>query len=187
MKYAPPQIRTQRLVGQRPELSDIVCFRVLDTNPAVQKTLFGRTYALDESQERLRKFIAHWSEHGFGEWLFRTDSGEFVGTCGLFRDVVEGNDVVALGYVLDERFWGQGYATEMARSALAVGFGELGLREVYAVIDPANAASRRVLEKTGFTYLRDFLYRDDWPSALFRATCPREWGEAGASQEVHRG
>lgn len=167
-RRAPAELRTARLIGSKPVASDIVCFRKLDTNAAVQRTLFGRTYTLGESQARLQKFIAHWEHHAFGEWIFRREDGSFVGTCGLFWDTIEGQNVVALGYVLDERHWGRGYATEMAGAAIAIAFTELGLREVYAVIDPENAASRRVLEKTGFTYLQDFMYRDAWASALFR-------------------
>jgi len=168
-RFAPAELRTHRLLGRKPEPSDIVCFRVLDSNPEIQKTLFGQTRTLAESQERLRRFIAHWDAHGFGEWIFRLDGGDFVGAAGLFRDEIEGNDVVALGYVLDERFWGRGYATEMAGASLEVAFGDLDLREVYAVIEPSNSASRRVLEKNGFTYQREFIYRESWPSALFRA------------------
>ena len=169
-RVAPAELRTKRLVGCKPVPSDIACFRVLDANPEIQKTLFGRTHTLEESRERLRKFIAHWDAHGFGEWMFRLEGGDFVGTAGLFRDAIDGNDVVALGYVLDERFWGRGYATEMARASLDVAFGDLALDEVYAVIEPSNDASRRVLEKNGFTYQRDFVYRENWPSALFRVT-----------------
>jgi RimJ/RimL family protein N-acetyltransferase len=168
--HAPEELRTARLIGLKPTLSDITCFRILDANPAVQATLFGRPRTLKESQERLRTWIAHWDNHGFGEWIFRLETGTFVGTCGLFRDTIDGTEVVALGYVLDERFWGRGYATEVARAALSVAFKEMHLSDVYAVIDPANGASRRVLEKTGFEYVRDFIYRENWPSALFRAT-----------------
>jgi RimJ/RimL family protein N-acetyltransferase len=46
---------------------------------------------------------------------------------------------------------GRGYASEAARAALAIGFGELGLDRVVAVTHPENAASRRVMEKLGMT------------------------------------
>ena len=180
---APGEFETERLRASRPTPYDFPHFRTLDKNPEVQKTLFGRVYSVEETEARLRKFIAHWDDFGFGEWTFRLRSGEFVGTCGLFNDTIEDKAVVALGYVLDQRFWGQGYATEMAGAAVRVGFADLGLTDIYAVIDPLNAPSRRVLEKTGFIFLRDFIYKEDWPSALFRA----EVGRSPAPQEVARG
>ena len=167
---APVSIVTERLFGTSPTLDDLPHFRTLDTNPLVQRTLFGRTYSPEESQERLAKFMRHWSDYRFGEWMFRLADGAFVGTGGLFYDVIDDQDVVALGYVLDEPYWGFGYATEMARAAMQVAFQEMQVANVYGVIDPENVPSRRVLEKSGFAFVKDFLYRSQWPSALFRAS-----------------
>jgi RimJ/RimL family protein N-acetyltransferase len=54
-----------------------------------------------------------------------------------------------IGWVLSPTHSGRGYATEAARALLDAAFGELGLDEVVAVADPANAASIRVLDKLG--------------------------------------
>ena len=166
---APGSIVTERLFGTQPTLEDLSHFRTLDSNLAVQRTLFGKTYTLEESRERLAKFMRHWSEHRFGEWVFRLVDGSFVGTAGLFYDVIDGEDVVALGYVIDEPYWGRGFATEMATASMRVAFNDLQVADVYGVIDPVNVPSRRVLEKSGFTYVKDFLYHDTWESSLFRA------------------
>lgn len=167
---ASVEVATERLRGTKPTRDDFPHFRGLDTNPSVQRFLFARICTIEESHERLEKFIRHWRDHRFGEWSFRLQSGEFVGTCGLFYDVIDDTEVVALGYVLDEPYWGHGYASEMARAAMRVAFDELQVAEVYGVIDPVNVPSRRVLEKNGFSFVKDFVYRVEWPSALFRAT-----------------
>lgn len=167
---APVSIATERLFGTLPTVDDLPNFRRLDTNAAVQRTLFGRTYSSEESQARLAKFMRHWSDYRFGEWMFRLADGAFVGTAGLFYDVIDDQEVVALGYVLDEPYWGCGYATEMARSAMQVASEQMQVTDVYGVIDPENTPSRRVLEKSGFVFVKDFLYRGEWPSALFRAS-----------------
>lgn len=166
---ASSSIATQRLFGTQPASGDLPHFRTLDSNLAVQRTLFGRTYTLEESQARLAKFMRHWSEHRFGEWMFRLPDGAFVGTAGLFYDVIDDEQVVALGYVIDEPYWGRGFATEMAHASMRVAFDELQVAEVYGVIDPVNEPSQRVLEKSGFRYVKDFLYHGEWPSSLFRA------------------
>ncbi|MGH7715201.1 MAG: GNAT family N-acetyltransferase [Vulcanimicrobiaceae bacterium] len=167
---APVEIVTERLCGVKPTMADFPQFRTLDTSPSVQRFLFGRVCTVEESQERLEKFIRHWDDHRFGEWVFRLRTGEFVGTCGLFYDLIDDAEVVALGYVLDEPYWGHGYATEMARASMRVAFDDMEVAEVYGVIDPVNAPSRRVLEKNGFSFVKDFVYPVGWPSALFRAT-----------------
>ncbi|KAL6894236.1 hypothetical protein ACP4OV_008334 [Aristida adscensionis] len=56
-----------------------------------------------------------------------------------------------LGYVLARAHWGRGVATAAVRRAVAAAFGEVeGLRRVEALVDVANPASQRVLEKAGF-------------------------------------
>jgi ribosomal-protein-alanine N-acetyltransferase len=167
---APAELSTKRLVGTKPTLEDLPHFRTLDTNPSVQRTLFGRIYTEDESRERLDKFIRHWADYRFGEWNFWLRSGEFVGTGGLFYDVIDDAEIIALGYVLDEPYWGRGYATEIAQAAMRVAFDDMHVDAVCGVIDPENVPSRRVLEKSGFAFVKDFVYRVEWPSALFRAT-----------------
>ncbi|GGN35151.1 RimJ/RimL family protein N-acetyltransferase [Actinoplanes campanulatus] len=65
------------------------------------------------------------------------------------------------GYVLARSAWGQGYATEAAAAVLAYAFEQAELHRVAATCDPANIASRRVLEKIGMEYeghLRDYLH-----------------------------
>ncbi|KAM3278781.1 hypothetical protein ACQJBY_046210 [Aegilops geniculata] len=56
-----------------------------------------------------------------------------------------------LGYVLARAHWGKGVATAAVRRAVAAVFGEVeGLQRVEALVDVANVASQRVLEKAGF-------------------------------------
>lgn len=57
-----------------------------------------------------------------------------------------------LGYVLNSACWGRGYATVVAGFLLELGFGALELQRIEATCAPENAASRRVLEKSGFSY-----------------------------------
>lgn len=54
-----------------------------------------------------------------------------------------------LGYTLRADCWGRGYASEIARLLVTLGFERLGLERLAATCDPANVASVRVLEKAG--------------------------------------
>ncbi|WP_313814440.1 GNAT family N-acetyltransferase [Glutamicibacter sp.] len=55
-----------------------------------------------------------------------------------------------LGYGLNSRFWGHGYATIIAGMLVELGFKRLGIHRLTATCAPLNLASRRVLEKNGF-------------------------------------
>ena len=54
-----------------------------------------------------------------------------------------------VGYLLDRRHWGHGYATEAARAIVEWAFSKPSIRRVWATCDTENVASARVLEKAG--------------------------------------
>jgi RimJ/RimL family protein N-acetyltransferase len=149
----------------RPEDADDFCRMYAD--PRVTATLGGvRTHA--EARKLLQKNLDHWERHGFGLWVFRDPAnGRFVGRAGLRHDTVDGKEEVELAYALMAEFWGNGLATEMARTCLKVGFENLGLGEVVCFTLTTNAASRRVMEKVSFTYERDIVYAG-LPHVLYR-------------------
>lgn len=65
----------------------------------------------------------------------------------------DGDDAADLGYMLARAAWGKGYASEAAAALLDAGFARLGLRRVVAVCAVENAASIRVLVKTGMRHV----------------------------------
>ena len=54
-----------------------------------------------------------------------------------------------LGWSLRRSFWGRGYATEGARTALQFAFTKLEHPHVISLIHPENAASIRVAQRLG--------------------------------------
>ena len=87
----------------------------------------------------------------FGQRLVvERDTALVVGGIGLFGPPEDGR--VELGYGIVESRRGRGYATEAARAMVAHALGLPGVTEVGAGVDPANAASVRVLEKAGLTF-----------------------------------
>lgn len=68
-------------------------------------------------------------------------------------------DVVDLGYRFAQKYWRKGIATEACTAALKFGFQELELETIHAYILPANIGSQKVLEKLGFSFVREF-YED---------------------------
>lgn len=85
----------------------------------------------------------------------------------------------SIGYCLNGQFWGQGYATEAAKALLDLGFNQLGLHRIYALCDPENEASARVLERIGMRregYLRENLWiKGKWCDTILYAILEHEW------------
>jgi RimJ/RimL family protein N-acetyltransferase len=52
-----------------------------------------------------------------------------------------------LGYVFNERFHNNGYATESAKAIIHYAFNELGARRIVAMCNPLNTSSWKLLER----------------------------------------
>ena len=156
-------IVTARLHGAPLDESDLAGLCALHRDERVLAAFDAEPMTEDETRVFLERKLAHWREHGFGIWMFSDADGAFVGRCGIhhWRDEVE------LGYIVRSELWNRGYATEMAAGVAAHAFTDVGLPELVAFTRVENAASRRVLEKVGFGYERDFV-DDGVFSALYR-------------------
>jgi RimJ/RimL family protein N-acetyltransferase len=84
-----------------------------------------------------------------------------------------------IGWAVHYGYWGNGYASEAARTMLAFAFGELNAHRVVAFCNANNAASVRVMEKIGMR--RDGLLRETrwwngaWADEYVYAMLERDW------------
>ena len=90
--------------------------------------------------------------HGFA--LVERETGAVVGSCG-FKGAPDAEGVVEIAYGLAPAYRGRGYAREAARALTKYALGAGGAACVRGHTKSDNAASARVLESCGFTYLRD--------------------------------
>lgn len=164
------QVQTDRMILERLRLEHAAEQLRLLLDPRVSTTLWPRRQLPTEAEvlDGLRSKVDHWDRHGFGIWTARDrETGEMVGRGGLQYTYTAGlNDVEAGWAVVPER-WGQGLATELAHACVEVGFEQLDLLEIVAFTLPDNMASRRVMEKAGFTYARDIVHAG-LPHVLYR-------------------
>jgi RimJ/RimL family protein N-acetyltransferase len=77
--------------------------------------------------------------------------------------------ISALGYVLNSKAWGQGYATEAANALAKFAFEELGMDKILATCDAMNTASERVMQKIGMRK-ESKLAKDKFIKGMYRDT-----------------
>jgi RimJ/RimL family protein N-acetyltransferase len=102
-----------------------------------------------ERQVRTRPKALRPGVIGRFEWLLREPDGEAIGWISL-RVNDRTPRVGEVGYSLVAGARGKGYATEALRAVIDEAFLAAELDEVQACIVPDNAASRKVLDRTGF-------------------------------------
>ena len=108
-----------------------------------------------ESDAIIDLWRAELETSGYGKYAVELkETGECMGYCGLvFADAAPAlpPDAVEIGWRFSARYWGNGYATEAARSLLAYGFADCGLEEIISFTLPVNLRSRAVMERLGMT------------------------------------
>jgi ribosomal-protein-alanine N-acetyltransferase len=153
-------LETERLVGRRVRPDDFDLMRRILQDPLVAATLGGV-----RSDEEVRDFLARnlkqWDQHGYGRWMWHSKKdGGFVGRGGLLNIELEGREQIEVGYAIVPEFWNQGLATEIARESIRIALEELDMPILVCFTMPTNLASRRVMEKAGFIYERDFVWQN---------------------------
>jgi len=153
MPDTAPSLVTKRLLLRPWREEDLPAFAALNADPEVMEFMPKR---LDrsESDALARRMGDEVLRQGYGQWAVEVPGvAGFVGFVGLSPPSFEAHftPCMEVGWRLARRHWGQGYATEAARAALAFGFGTLGLDEIVSFTVPANLRSRRVMERLGMT------------------------------------
>lgn len=153
-------LETDRLVLRRFTTADAELLTDLDSDPDVMRFITGGAPTSREEIENefLPAFLGYYRRYqGYGFWAaIEKSTGDFLGWFHFRPPPGAAEDHAELGYRLRRSAWGQGYATEGSRALIRRGFSEFGVQVVTAGADPANAASRRVMEKAGLTLVRTF-------------------------------
>jgi RimJ/RimL family protein N-acetyltransferase len=125
-----------------------------------------------QALEIVERQAAQFAEVGYCLWWWRErTSGELVGYVGLDRTDVEGEPVVEVGWSIAPERWGEGLATEAGGASLDWGFDVAGVDRVVSYTLRDNLASRRVMDKLGLAYARDFRRRG-FDQVLYELTRP---------------
>ena len=139
---------TERLAFRTWCDDDLALARAVFGDPRVTR-LVGGPFDEARVRARLASEIACQRDHGFQYWPIFLHDATHVGCCGLKPRAPA---VHELGFYLRPEHDGRGYATEAARSVIAYARDVLAASALFAGHHPANAGSRRVLEKLGFRF-----------------------------------
>src|SRR5690242_7535970 len=121
------EFATARLLLRQWRESDRGPFAAMNADPAVME-FFPSLQNRASSDASIDVWQQELATRGWSNWAVElSESGRFIGCVGLVvpRRVLPFTPCVEVGWRLARAFWGQGLATEAARGALRVGFGQL--------------------------------------------------------------
>lgn len=114
--------------------------------------MFLPNESVDEAIEFLENVEKEWESEApkFYEFAILLDEVH-IGSVGIYLN--ESRSTGEFGWILNKKYWGQGYITEAAAAVLEFGIKELGLRHFIAHCDSENVGSYKVMEKLGMSFV----------------------------------
>lgn len=156
-------IETDRLILRRFEYSDDdAMLRYWIADEKIQFMYSEPVYTTkEEVNTLLKKYIGSYENNDYYRWaIILKSSGECIGQIAYFL-VDSKNHFAEIEYCIGSDFQCQGFATEATKAVIGYGFNRINLHKVQICTKTVNKASKRVIEKCGFTYegtLRDYFY-----------------------------
>ena len=146
-------MRTDRLILRRWTPHDLEPFAAINADPAVMK-YFRAPLDRAQSDALVDRIEAGFEAHGFGLWAVeQIREAGLIGFVGLSVPNFEApfTPAVEVGWRLASSAWGNGFATEAARRAIAAGFDDFGLDQVVSFTAAINTPSIAVMRRLGMT------------------------------------
>lgn len=109
--------------------------------------------ALPESEARadFENILANNALHPtFGHFKIQNEQGHYLGLGKLALETANSRQA-ELGYMLLPQYWGQGIAGKIAAELVAQAH-QQDIDSLFAIIDPANLPSRKILLNNGFSH-----------------------------------
>ncbi|UKJ07021.1 GNAT family N-acetyltransferase [Solitalea lacus] len=159
-------IETERLILRELEYTDENDLFEMDSDPEVHLYIENNPVkSIDEIKKVIEMLKKQYVENGIARWaVVDKVTNECVGWSGLkyFREPLNNHiNFYELGYRFKKKHWGKGFATESSIAILDYGFKNLNVDSIFAITDPKNANSKKVLTKLGFDFQETFDYEGD--------------------------
>lgn len=160
-------IETERLILRTVTVDDAEAVYKWASDPDVNKYMI---YPLHKNIDVTKEWLASRDIDGEDEFdlgFVLKETGELIGQGGIFYK--EEADAWVIGYNLRKEYWGQGLVPEAMNAIIDYVNKEKGINRIIGDFAVENNKSRRVMEKLGMTYWKDYQYTKLDGSATFDA------------------
>lgn len=150
MILSVPTLETPRLILRGWRAEDFAPYAAMLADPETARfiTRRGEPCSAAQSWAEIAFFIGHWQLRGCGMFVVEArGTGAFLGRVGALCP--EGWPGFEIGWALAPAARGQGYALEAARAATGWSFATFPIERIVSLIDPRNAASRKLAGRLG--------------------------------------
>lgn len=151
MEIASPRFKIRPFVElDRPRMLELL------TSDTFMQFSHKGVLTMDEANLRFDRLVSNTKGMTGKHALVCNSENVILGYCGIERFDLNGVQEYELGYRVADQWRGKGIATEACKTLLS----EIAsnIKDVYALVEPENQASIKVLEKAGFTAVGQHQY-----------------------------
>lgn len=147
-------LSTDRLILRKVRKQDIKAMYVnWASDKEVTKYLNWKAH---ESISTTKAVVSMWLKQYDNDFFFQwgiehKENGRLIGTISLFDYK---NNSLEIGYCLEKSYWNQGIMSEACMRVIRFAFEDVNVKYLRAKHIDQNIASKKVLEKCGFKYVR---------------------------------
>ena len=156
---------TERLVVRRFRESDAQALYENHLDDEVRKWFPNECYADREEALDAIGFFGDCVDNGHLPYVLGVElkeTGELIGDTGISE--VEGRpEETEIGYCIGQKYRGRGYASELLDAVSGFAASRFGFRTIWGRVVHGNGASAKVLEKNGYTFVREEFGAEDDP------------------------
>lgn len=156
-----PTIEAQRVTLRHLEESDTDSLFEIFSDPEALRYWSSPPFKERvEAEKLLAEIHDNFRQKELFQWgIARRSDDQIIGTSTLFR-FDDQSRRAEIGYILNRRFWGNGFIGEALTALIGFAFEKMNLHRIEADIDPRNSASVNVVERLGFQ--KEGLLRERW-------------------------
>lgn len=142
------EIKTKRLLLRPLELSDLESINEYASDKENTMYMYHLPRKMQETAEFLSSVTKEWEKDmpSFYEFAIELD-GKLIGSISVYLS--DNRNSGDLGWILNKKYWNNGYATEAAMALKDFALNILQVKKLTANCDYRNIASSRVMEKIG--------------------------------------
>jgi len=130
---------------------DFLIFRSLVDDDDVMKYVSGEALSEEKAKAKFTSILhVNSTQDSLGYFKVYNDQNIFIGDCKLEK-YRHDNTLLEIGYILKKEFWGKGYGSLICKELLLLAEKIEPDMNIIGNIDPENIASKRLLEKFGFS------------------------------------
>ena len=142
------------------EDSQVLYDLIFSHEETMKYTFGGKAFTLEESKKFIYKnFCKNNAIVGLAP-LFEKSSGNLVGLAGILKSEDLGTNQHEFKVIIAEKFRRKGYAQEVVQSELTFIRRRLKQNKAFALIHKEDEASKKLLEKSGMTFIKNINLKD---------------------------